>query len=99
MKIKVQSIHFDADKKLIQFVEGKVDKLKQFYDHILEGEVFLRLDKNVTQENKIAEIKISTPGKILFASEQCATFEQAADKSVEALKRQITKHKQKQRGI
>ena len=99
MKIKVQSIHFDADKKLIQFVEGKVDKLKQFYEHILEGEVFLRLDKNVTQENKIAEIKISTQGKILFASEQCETFEQAADKSVEALKKQITKHKQKQRGI
>ena len=99
MKIKVQSIHFDADKKLIQFVEGKVDKLKQFYEHILEGEVFLRLDKNGTQENKIAEIKISTPGKILFSSEQCATFEQAADKSVEALKKQITKHKQKQRGI
>ncbi len=99
MKIKVQSIHFDADRELIRFVEGKVDKLKQFYEHILEGEVFLRLDKNVTQENKIAEIKISTPGKILFASEQCATFEQAADKSVEALKKQITKHKQKQRGI
>ena len=98
MKIKVQSIHFDADKNLIRFVEEKVDKLKQFYEHIIDGEVFLRLDKNVTQENKIAEIKISTPGKVLSASEQCATFEQAADKAVEALKRQITKHKEKQRG-
>ena len=93
----MQSIHFDADKNLIRFVEEKVDKLKQFYEHIIDGEVFLRLDKNVTQENKIAEIKISTPGKVLFASEQCATFEQAADKSVEALKRQITKHKENHR--
>lgn len=66
MKIKVQSIHFDADKNLIRFVEEKVDKLKQFYEHIIDGEVFLRLDKNVTQENKIAEIKISTPGKVLL---------------------------------
>ena len=98
MNIKVQSIHFDADKKLIEFVEGKVDKLNQYYEHIIDGEVFLRLDKNVTHENKIAEIKINTPGKVLFASEQCATFEQAADKSVEALKRQITKHKEKLRG-
>ena len=36
MKIKVQSIHFDADKNLIRFVEEKVDKLKQFYEHIIE---------------------------------------------------------------
>ena len=99
MKVKVQSIHFDADQKLIDFVEEKVEKLRHFYDNIIDSEVFLRLDKNITQENKIAEIKLNTPGKILFASEQCATFEQAADKSVEALKRQITKHKEKQRRV
>ncbi len=99
MKVKVQSIHFDADQKLIDFIEVKVEKLKHFYENIIDSEVFLRLDKNVTQENKIAEIKLNTPGKILFASEQCATFEQAADKSVEALKRQITKHKEKQRNV
>lgn len=99
MKVKVQSIHFDADQKLIDFVEEKVEKLRHFYENIIDSEVFLRLDKNITQENKIAEIKLNTPGKILFASEQCATFEQAADKSVEALKRQITKHKEKQRGV
>lgn len=99
MKVKVQSIHFDADQKLIDFVEEKVEKLRHFYENIIDSEVFLRLDKNITQENKIAEIKLNTPGKILFASEQCATFEQAADKSVEALKRQITKHKEKQRKV
>jgi len=99
MKVKVQSIHFDADQKLIDFVEEKVEKLRHFYENIIDSEVFLRLDKNITQENKIAEIKLNTPGKILFASEQCATFEQAADKSVEALKRQITKHKEKQRRV
>jgi putative sigma-54 modulation protein len=99
MKIKVQSIHFDADKKLISFIEEKVDKLKHFYENIIDGEVFLRLDKNVTQENKVTEIRLNTPGKILFASEQCATFEQAADKTVEALKRQIVKHKEKSRKL
>ncbi len=99
MKIKVQSIHFDADQKLLKFVEEKVDKLFQYYDQIIDSEVFLRLDKADNSENKITEIKINTPGKILFAKEQCKTFEEATDNAVEALVRQITKHKEKMRGV
>jgi putative sigma-54 modulation protein len=99
MKIKVQSIHFTADKKLLQFVEEKMDKLFQFYDSIIDTEVYLRLDKSETAENKIAEIKLNTPGKTLFAKEQSKTFEEATDVAVEAMLRQITKHKEKIRGI
>ena len=98
MKVKVQSIHFDADQKLINFIEDKVDKLTQFYESIIDSEVYLRLDKSDAGDNKIAEIKITTPGKTLFAKEQCKTFEEATDNAVEALRRQITKHKEKQRG-
>lgn len=98
MKVKVQSIHFDADRKLLDFVEEKVDKLSHFYESIIGTEVFLRLDKSDAGDNKIAEIKISTPGKVLFAKEQCKTFEEATDNAIEALRKQITKHKEKQRG-
>ena len=98
MKIKVQSIHFDADTKLVAFVEERVQKLLHFYENILSGEVFLRIDKNNHHENKVAEIKITTPGKILFAKEQCSSFEAAADKTVAALKKQITRYKEKKQG-
>lgn len=99
MKLKVQSIHFDADTKLLRFVEEKIDKLTQFYEDIIDSEVFLRLDKSTDKENKITEIKINTPGRTMFASEQCKTFEEATDSAVEALRRQITKHKEKLRGM
>jgi putative sigma-54 modulation protein len=99
MKLKVQSIHFDADTKLLQFVEEKIDKLSQLYEDIIDSEVFLRLDKSTDKENKITEIKINTPGRTMFASEQCKTFEEATDNAVEALRRQITKHKEKLRGM
>jgi putative sigma-54 modulation protein len=98
MKVKVQSIHFDADGKLLNFIEERVDKLTQFYDHIIDGEVFLRLDKSATSDNKITEVKLNIPGRSLFAKEQCSTFEEATDLAVEALRRQIIKHKEKQRG-
>ncbi|MEN8927752.1 MAG: ribosome-associated translation inhibitor RaiA [Flavobacteriales bacterium] len=94
MDIKVQSIHFDADKKLIDFVEEKVEKLSQFYDKIIGGDVFLKLEP-ADRDNKVAEIKIKLPGKDLFAKKQCKSFEEATDEAVEALRRQINKHKSK----
>ncbi|MFO7863891.1 MAG: ribosome-associated translation inhibitor RaiA [Salinivirgaceae bacterium] len=99
MEVKIHSIKFDADQKLIQFIESKVEKFEQVYDNIIEVEVFLRLEKNQNLENKIAEIKISLPGNELFAKKQCKTFEEATDLSVEALRRQIKKHKEKVKGI
>lgn len=95
MGIKVQSIHFDADKKLVSFIESKVEKLNQFFDNIVDTEVFLKLDKSDNNENKVAEIKLAIPGKELFAKKQCKSFEEATDEAVEALRKQIIKHKEK----
>ena len=46
MKIKVQSIHFDDDKKLLLFVQEKIDKLLNHNDDIIDGEIYLKLDKD-----------------------------------------------------
>lgn len=95
MQVQVQSIHFDADRKLIHFIEEKLQKLSHLHDRITFGEVFLRLDRSDVNENKIAEIKLSIPGRDLFARKQCRTFEEATDVAVDALRRQIAKHKEK----
>lgn len=95
MRVKIQSIHFDADQKLINFIENKVGKLNTYSNKIIDAEVFLRLDKSSSQENKIAEIKLLVPGNDLFAKRQCKTFEEATDQSVEALRRQLKKQKEK----
>jgi putative sigma-54 modulation protein len=97
MKIRVQSIHFTADIKLLDFIQRKVDKLDQFYDQIIGGDVYLRLEKTEDEANKIAEIKLAIPGNDLFAKEQCKSFEEATDKAMESLRRQIDKHKEKLR--
>ena len=93
MDIKVHSVHFSADKKLVDYVNDKVNKLELFFDHIVAGEVFLRLDKSSDKENKISEVKLLIPGKELFAKKQCKSFEEAISLSVEALRKQVEKHK------
>jgi len=95
MDIQVHSVHFTADKKLIEFVNEKVGKLDLFFDNIIASEVYLRLDKSQDGENKIAEVKLLIPGKELFAKKQCKSFEEAADLAVEALRKQVNKHKEK----
>ena len=74
MKLQMHSIHFNADGKLIDFIQKKADKLDTFYDRIIDGEVFLRLDKDDSMENKIVEIKLNIPGQQLFAKEKCESW-------------------------
>ncbi len=99
MDINIHSIHFDADKKLINFIENKVNKLIQYYDNIIGAEVFLRLENDQSTENKIAEIRLDIPGSDIFAKKRTKSFEESVDNVVEALRKQITKHKEKQRGL
>jgi putative sigma-54 modulation protein len=98
MNIKIHSLHFDADQKLLEFVEGKVQKLSQFEDGIINTEVFLRLDKDHNSGNKVSEIKMKIAGADIFAKKQCKTFEEATDQAVEALRRQLVRQKGKKIG-
>lgn len=98
MKVKITSVHFKTDQKLDDFIQEKVEKLANFYDGIISSEVTLRLDNHEKQENKIAEIRLMVRGNDLFAKKQCKTFEEAIDSSIEALRSQIKKYKEKIRG-
>ena len=99
MNVKIQSIKFDADKKLVEYVNAKLEKIGRFYDAIIGAEVFLKLENTAEMENKIVEVKLLIPGNDLFVQRQSRKFEEALDECVEVLTRQVTKHKEKQRGL
>jgi putative sigma-54 modulation protein len=99
MNVKIQSVRFDADKKLLDFTTEKVKKLEKFYEGIVAAEVTLRIDKDQEMENKVAEIRLEIPGNDSFAKKQAKSFEEAIDDCVDALKKQLTKQKEKQRGL
>ncbi|GAP69244.1 ribosomal subunit interface protein [Bacteroidales bacterium 6E] len=98
MNIKVNSVHFTADQKLVDFVTKKVSKLDTFFEGIINAEVTLKVDKPETVNNKISEVKLSIPiTDTLFAKKQADSFEEATDLAVEAIRRQLKKHKEKVR--
>ncbi|OUW37917.1 MAG: ribosomal subunit interface protein [Flavobacteriaceae bacterium TMED184] len=96
MKLQIHSIRFDADEKLIEIIKKKLFKLETFYDRIIDGEVFLRIENDESRINKIVEIKLNIPGDQLFVKERERSFEIGANEATEALRRQIKKFKEKQ---
>jgi putative sigma-54 modulation protein len=98
MNIQIHSVRFTADKRLLDFVSQKLNKLSLLSNDIVGAEVFLRLDHDEERENKIAEIKIEYPRNPLFARKQSKSFEESTDDAIDALKKQIAKQKEKMRG-
>ena len=91
MDIQIHSIHFDADRGLLDFIKSKLNKLVTFNDAIISADVFLRIEKNDERENKLVDIKLHVPGKELFAKRHATSFEAAVDEVTEALRRQVVK--------
>jgi len=98
MRVQTQSVHFVADRKLLEFIEKKVNKLETFYDRIIDADVTLRLENTGQVRDKIAEIKLQVPGDTLVVRESSKTFEGSIDGAVGTLKRQLIKRKEKMTG-
>lgn len=99
IKVSVQAIHFNADAKLISFIEKKLEKLSRYFDksRTIEAEVFLKLqDTGGRVHEKITEVKIYHPsGNWMMDKKTSKTFEAAITASVDTLKRQLLRHKER----
>lgn len=93
MNVQIQSVKFDADQKLVTFINAKLDKLDRFDDAITSAEVILKIDKDQENGNKVVTIKLNAPGDDMVAERRSHTFEEATDHVYEALKSQIAKRK------
>ncbi|MEO2064594.1 MAG: ribosome-associated translation inhibitor RaiA [Christiangramia sp.] len=95
MKVNVQSVNFNADQKLIDFTQKKLDKLEHFYDKVIFADVYLKVQNTSAKENKITEILLSIPGGDLMVKKTCKKFEECVDECVNSLQRQLIKRKEK----
>ncbi|MCF6223586.1 MAG: ribosome-associated translation inhibitor RaiA [Flavobacteriaceae bacterium] len=97
MKISVQSVNFNIDTDLMKYIEKKVNNLEKFHDHLLGAEVFLKVQSTSEKENKITEVKINLPGNDIVVKKLSKTFEEGLSLSLDSLKRQLVKRKEKLR--
>lgn len=97
MNVKIQTVRFNADEKLVDYINQKLQKLQVFHDRIVKVDVFLKLDNVVHNiKDKIAEIRVHVPRHNFFAKTTSKSFEESFDDALDSLLIQIKKKKQKQ---
>ncbi|WP_026763128.1 MULTISPECIES: HPF/RaiA family ribosome-associated protein [Sediminibacterium] len=96
MNVNIQTVHFDADEKLVEFVRKKLAKLPTFHDKILKVDVFLKLDNVVHNiKDKVAEIKVHVPKHEFFVKSSSKSFEESFESALDSLINQIKRKKEK----
>ena len=97
MNVNIQTVRFDADSGLVEYVNRKLEKLSTFHDRIIKVNVFLKLDNVVHNiKDKIAEIRVHVPRKRFFVKASSKSFEESFDNALDSLVSQIKRKKQKQ---
>ena len=99
MKVNVQSVNFNADQKLISFIQKKLDKLENHFNKIIYADVYLKVQKTSQKENKVSEILLSIPGDNVMVKKTCRKFEECVDECVSTLERQLRKRKEKMNAL
>lgn len=95
MKVNIQSVNFNADQSLIDFIQKRMDKLDLFYDKVISSDVYLKVENTSDKENKIFEARVSVPGGSFVVKKQCKSFEEGVDSATSSLERQLKKRKEK----
>ncbi len=91
----MQSVNFNADQKLIDFIQVKLDKLEHYYDKIIYADVYLKVQNTSDKVNKVTEILLSIPGGDVMVKKSCRKFEECVDECISSLQRQLVKKKEK----
>jgi putative sigma-54 modulation protein len=96
MNVSIQTVHFTADSKLMEYVQKKIEKLSQFHDRITKVDVYLKLDNVVHNiKDKVAEIRVHVPRHEFFVKQSSKSFEESFDTALDAVITQIKRKKEK----
>ena len=96
MNVNIQTVHFDADTGLLDYINQKLQKLSQFNDRIVRVNVFLKLDNVVHAiKDKIAEIRVHVPRHNFFVKSTSKSFEESFDDALGSMVTQMKKNKER----
>ncbi len=95
MRVNVHAVNFTVDRKLVGYVQDRLNKLDKYYDRVVFSDVFFKVDNTSAKVNKIAELKVNVPGDEFIVKKQCKTFEEAVVLAADSMERLLMKRKQK----
>ena len=97
MNVNFQSVNYTADTNLVEFTQKRVEKITQFYDHIVDVFVYTKVENSSNKINKFAELKIGIPGDDVIVKKTAKSFEEAISQAADSAERVLKRRKEKQR--
>lgn len=97
MKVNMQSVNFNVDRKLTDFIQQRMDKLDNYYDKVVNSNVYLKVQNTSDKANKVVEVKVEVPGDEFIVKKVCKSFEEGIDSATSSLGRLLLKRKEKLR--
>ncbi|RRJ93071.1 ribosome-associated translation inhibitor RaiA [Paenimyroides tangerinum] len=95
MKVDIQAVNFNVDRKLVDFINIRLEKLEQYFDKIVDIDVNLRVENTSDKENKSADVIVKVPGDDIVVKKTAKSFEEAVDLAGDAVERLLIKRKEK----
>lgn len=92
MKIDIHAKNIHLEQSLNDFINKKVGKLSGLHSGILDTAVYLRDEGGLEKE---VQLKLNVKNQTLVCKEKGESFEAAIELSVDKMKRQLKKYKQK----
>jgi putative sigma-54 modulation protein len=97
MNVKIQTVHFSADDKLVDHIKRKVEKISTFHDNVTTVDVFLKLDNIVhTIKDKVVELRVHVPKRDFFVKCSSKSFEESFENALLSMINQIKRQKERQ---
>jgi len=97
MNLTISGHHVELTPAIREYVQGKLERIKRHFDHVIDIAVILTVDKLPEKEKRQrAEINLHVRGKDLHAESIADNLYAAIDALIDKLDRQVIKHKSKQ---
>jgi putative sigma-54 modulation protein len=93
MRLNITARHFKLSESLRRYTEKEIQRLKKYYDGIIDVEVVLDREKN----HRIVEINLSVHGTLLTAQERSDDIKKAINNAMDKCERQLLKYKERLR--
>lgn len=97
MNLTISGHHVELTPAIREYVQGKLERIKRHFDHVIDIAVILTVDKLPEKEKRQrAEINLHVRGKDLHAESIADNLYAAIDTLIDKLDRQVIKYKTKQ---
>jgi len=97
MMIQLQAVNFSLKANVSAFIKKRIEKLELYHDHIINVDVYLKVENTSEKENKMVEVRVHIPGEEFIVKKTCKSFQESIDLAAKASERLLIKFKEKNR--